>query len=376
MKRLLALLLLLPALAFAEFRGAWIATVHNINFPSEPGLSPETQKAQIIRLLDAAKRNRVNAVLFQVRPESDALYASKIEPWSRYLTGTQGASPGYDPLAFLISEAKKRGIQVHAWLNPYRGAANASQPRAANSITKRFPQYTYRVGNVLWMDPGAPAVQDQIVAVVKDLVSRYDLDGVHFDDYFYPYPTDSGAVYPFPDDATYAAYRARGGALSKSEWRRENVNTLIRRVGETVHSTRSGVKFGVSPFGIFQPGVPSGIVAGVDQFNQLYGDPLKWMRSGWIDYLAPQLYWKDGGPQSFSTLLRWWRSPQVNPAGVPIYPGIAVDRLTTHGWPASEIGRQLQIEKATGPRNGGGVIFWNIKALQNNTKGVSGVVSS
>ncbi len=144
MKRLLALLLLLPALAFAEFRGAWIATVHNINFPSEPGLSAETQKAQIIRLLDAAKRNRVNAVLFQVRPESDALYASKIEPWSRYLTGTQGVSPGYDPLAFLIAEAKKRGIQVHAWLNPYRGAANASQPRAANQITKKFPQYTYR----------------------------------------------------------------------------------------------------------------------------------------------------------------------------------------------------------------------------------------
>lgn len=374
--RYLLALLLLPLTAFADFRGAWIASVHNINFPSASGLSPEAQKAQIIRLLDAAKRNGLNAVMFQVRPESDALYQSSLEPWSRFLTGTQGASPGYDPMAFIIAEGKKRGIGVHAWINPYRGAATASKPRASNHISKRFPQYSYKIGSVVFMDPGAPEIQNHIVNVVRDLVKRYDLAGVHFDDYFYPYPTDGGKTYPFPDDTTYAAYRARGGTMTKADWRRDNVSTLIRRVGQTVHAERPGAKFGVSPFGIYRPGVPAGTTAGVDMYGQLYADAVRWMREGWIDYLSPQLYWRDGGPQSFSLLLRWWRGPEANPRGVPIYPGIAVERLTEKGWPAAEIGKQLQIERATGPRAGGGFILWNIKAIQNNTKGVNAVVGS
>ena len=373
---LLFVAFLLPLTVTADdFRGAWIASVHNINFPSSGGLSAEAQKAQIVGLLDAAKRCRLNALMVQVRPESDALYPSRIEPWSRYLTGTQGASPGYDPLAFFISEARKRGIEVHAWFNPYRGAANSSQPRAANHISKRFPQYAHRIGSVLWMDPGAPPIQENIVNVVRDVVQRYDVAGVHFDDYFYPYPTDSGHVYPFPDDATYAAYRARGGTLSRADWRRDNVNTLIRRVSQVVHSERPGVKFGVSPFGIYMPGVPPGIQAGVNQYEQLYGDPVKWMREGWIDYLAPQLYWRDGGPQSFSSLLRWWRSPQANPRGVPVWPGVALDRLSSHGWTSGEIARQLQVERSVGSRLRGGVIFWNIRALQNNTKSVNVVIA-
>lgn len=374
--RYLLAFLLLPLTAFADFRGAWIASVHNINFPSESGLSTEAQKTQIIRLLDAAKRNGLNAVMFQVRPESDALYQSSLEPWSRFLTGTQGASPGYDPLAFIIAEGKKRGIGVHAWINPYRGAATASKPRASNHISKRFPQYSYKIGSVVFMDPGAPEIQNHIVNVVRDLVKRYDLAGVHFDDYFYPYPTDGGKTYPFPDDTTYAAYRARGGTMTKADWRRDNVNTLIRRVGQTVHAERPGAKFGVSPFGIYRPGVPSGTTAGVDMYGQLYADAVRWMREGWIDYLSPQLYWRDGGPQSFSLLLRWWRGPEANPRGVPIYPGIAVERLTEKGWPAAEIGKQLQIERAIGPRAGGGFILWNIKAIQNNTKGVNAVIGS
>ncbi len=376
MKKLVLLFLLLPLVAFAgDFRGAWVASVFNINLPSKPGLSSDAQREQIIRILDAAKRCDLNALMVQVRPESDALYQSNIEPWSRYLTGTQGQSPGYDPLAFMINEGRKRGIEIHAWLNPYRGAANISQARTANHISRRFPQYAYRVGNVLWMDPGAPQVQDNILAVVKDLLQRYPLAGIHFDDYFYPYPTDSGAVYPFPDDATYAAYRARGGNLSKADWRRDNVNTLIRRTGQLVRSVKPGAKFGVSPFGIYMPGVPAGTKAGVDQYGQLYSDPLKWMREGWIDYLSPQLYWKDGGPQSFSALLRWWRSPAANPAGVAIWPGVAVDRLTSHSWLASEIANQLKIEQSVGPRGRGGIIFWNIKSLQQNTKGVAGIIA-
>ncbi len=369
-------LLLLPMTLMAEFRGAWVASVHNINFPAEPGMTAEAQKAQIVRILDAAKRNRLNALLVQVRPESDALYSSPIEPWSRFLTGSQGVSPGYDPLAFFIAEGKKRGIAIHAWLNPYRGAATAAKPRSSNHITKRFPQYAYKIGSVLWMDPGAPDVQNHIVNVVRDILKRYDVAGIHFDDYFYPYPTDSGHIYPFPDDVTYAAYRSRGGSMGKSDWRRDNVNTLIRRVGALVRSEKPGAIFGISPFGIFQPGVPAGTTAGVDMYTHLFGDPLTWMREGWIDYLAPQLYWRDNGPQSFSLLLRWWRGTQANPRGVPIWPGIAVDRLTEKGWPSSEIARQIDVERNTAPRQRGGFILWNMKALQNNTKGVNAVIGS
>lgn len=367
-----ALALMLPA--HADFRCAWISSVYNINFPANPGQSVETQKAQAARLLDAAKAAGLNSVLLQVRPESDALYASEIEPWSRYLTGTQGRSPGYDPLAFFIAEAKKRGIAVHAWLNPYRAAANSSQPRSENHISKKFPQFAYKVGTVLWMDPGAPQVQRQIVNIAVDLLKRYDIAGIHIDDYFYPYPKDGGGSHPFPDEATYAAYRAAGGTLDRADWRRNNVNTLVRALGAAVHATRPGAIFGVSPFGIYTKGSPPDVKAGVDQYHELYSDPVKWMREGWVDYLAPQLYWAEGGPQSFSSLLRWWRSPQVNPRGVPIWPGIAVDRMASHGWPASEISTQLGLEKSIAPRGRGGFLLWNIGPVAKNTKGIVPVV--
>jgi len=364
---LLAALLLSPPPAQAELRGAWISSVHNINFPSRQGLSEQEQKNQAIRLLDAAKSAGLNAVILQVRPESDALYPSQLEPWSRYLTGKQGVSPGYDPLAFFIAEGRKRGIEVHAWINPYRAATNASHSRTSNHISRRFPQYAYRIGNILWMDPGAPEVRRHINAVVRDLVTRYDIAGIHLDDYFYPYPTPKGGLPNFPDDTTH---RASGTNLSKPDWRRQNVNTLIRELGQTVRSTRPGVQFGVSPFGIYTKGSPANVKAGVDQYNQLFADPVTWMRQGWVDYLAPQLYWKEGGPQSFSSLLRWWRSPAANPRGIPIVPGIAVDRLTSHGWGPDEISRQLRLEKNISPRPQGGFLLWNIGPVSKNTKGV------
>ena len=374
-KFLLALIALaLTVSARADFRGAWISSVYNINFPSNPGQSAETQKAQAVRLLEAAKAAGLNTVLLQVRPESDALYPSEIEPWSRYLTGTQGRSPGYDPLAFFIAEARKRGMTVHAWLNPYRAAANAAQPRSENHISKKFPQFAYKVGSVLWMDPGSPQVQRQIVNVARDLVKRYDIAGIHLDDYFYPYPKGNSDVYPFPDDKTYAAYRSAGGTLDKSDWRRNNVNTLVHTLGEAVHAARPGVMFGVSPFGIYTKGSPPDVKAGVDQYHQLYSDPAMWMREGWVDYLAPQLYWAEGGPQSFSSLLRWWRSPQVNPRGIPVWPGLAVDRLTSHGWPVSEIATQLALEKTIGPRGRGGFLLWNIGPIAKNTQGIVSVI--
>jgi uncharacterized lipoprotein YddW (UPF0748 family) len=253
MKRFLtaiAALLSLTQLTKADLQGTWIASVHNINFPSKQGLPVEVQKQQASRLLDAAKAAGLNAVMLQVRPESDALYNSTLEPWSRYLTGTQGQSPGYDPLAYFIAQAKARGLQVHVWINPYRAAANSSQTRASNHISRRFPQYCYKIGSVLWMDPGSPEVRRHINSVVRELVDRYDIAGVHLDDYFYPYPTPKGGLPHFPDDKTYAAYRSSGGKLSKADWRRQNVHFLIRDLSQTVHSARPGLQFGVSPFGI------------------------------------------------------------------------------------------------------------------------------
>jgi uncharacterized lipoprotein YddW (UPF0748 family) len=370
-----ALLWVPPALSGADFRGAWVASVHNINFPSKSGLPAAAQKAEIARILDAAARANLNAVMVQVRPEGDALYPSDIEPWSRFLTGKQGASPGYDPLATFVAEGRKRGIRVHAWINPYRAATDAGASRADGHVARRFPKYAYRVGRTLLMDPGSKEVREHILRVVADLLSRYDLAGIHFDDYFYPYPSDSGQLPSFPDDATYAAYRKAGGPLDKADWRRENVNDLIRRTGALVRSKKPGALFGVSPFGIYRPGVPGGIKAGVDQYAQLYSDPVCWMREGWIDYLAPQLYWKEGGPQSFSALLGWWRGKSANPRGIPVWPGIAVDRLGSHGWGADEIARQLRIERSVGPRPPGGMIFWNIGALAGNKKGVLSVVA-
>lgn len=380
MKKLTLFLLAIASLPFAparaELQGAWISSVHNINWPSKQGLPAAAQKAEAVRLLDAARAAGLNAVMLQVRPESDALYQSRLEPWSRFLTGTQGSSPGYDPLEFFIAEASKRGLAVHAWINPYRAAANTSHPRTAGHISRRYPQYAYRIGTVLWMDPGSPQVRAHINSVVRDIATRYDIAGVHLDDYFYPYPTPKGGLPNFPDDKTYSAYRAAGGTLSKPDWRRQNVNALISELARTVRTARPGLRFGVSPFGIYTKGAPADVKAGVDQYHQLFADPLAWMRNGWVDYLSPQLYWREGGPQSFSSLLRWWRSPAANPRGVPIVPGVAVDRMASHGWGSDEIARQLRIEKSTTPRPSGGFLLWNIGPVAKNTKSVLPLIRS
>jgi len=358
-----------------DFRGAWVASVWNLNYPSKPGLSADQQRREIIQLLDVAKASGLNALLVQVRPESCALYPSQLEPWSRFLTGTQGRSPGFDPLQVFVEEGRKRGIAIHAWFNPYRAGINASNSRHDAHISRRFPQHTKRIGNLLWMDPGAPAVREFIVQVVADVARRYDLAGIHLDDYFYPYPA-AGKTVHFPDQDTYDAYRRSGGKLSQTDWRRENVNAMVRDLHRAVKQVKPNMLFGVSPFGIYTKGQPSDVKAGLDQLNQLYADPVKWMREGWVDYLAPQLYWRDGGPQSFSSLLRWWRDPRVNPRGIPIYPGLAIDRLGgTHNWPVTEIERQLSLERNIGPRRNGGFILYNIAPLQQNLKNVRSVVA-
>jgi uncharacterized lipoprotein YddW (UPF0748 family) len=209
-----------------------------------------------------------------------------------------------------------------------------------------------------------------VVKVCADLLSRYELAGIHIDDYFYPYPKNAGSAPAFRDNTTY---RASGTKLSLADWRRQNTARLVRDLCSVTHSTRPGAKFGVSPFGIYKDNTPPGVRAGLKQYDQLYADPVLWLREGWVDYLVPQLYWRDASDQSFSALWRWWRSPSVNPRGIPIYAGVALDRLVSHGWPLAEIDRQLRIVSGSGgpPK---GVVFWNIRPLQQNTKSVASLV--
>ena len=368
----------LPILSVsAELRGAWVASVYNLNFPSRPGLSEDEQTQQIRSLVDVAVRARLNALMVQVRPEGDALYASGLEPWSRFLTGVQGQSPGYDPLATFLAEGHKRGITIHAWINPYRAASNANSSLSRKHEVYELGDAVHRIGTALWLDPGDARVRAHVVAVVQDLVERYALDGVILDDYFYPYPSRTLPRGTFPDAATYSRYKQQGGTLTVEDWRRNNVNLLVRDLYSVVKNSRPRALFGISPFGIYTHGEPADVHADLDQYRDLYADPVKWMQAGWVDYLSPQLYWRDGGAQSYSSLLRWWRSPTINPRGVPIYPSIALERLGSgFNWPSGEIAHQIGLEQSIGPRSAGGFILWNIGQLARNEKGVASVVAS
>src|SRR5246127_4831086 len=245
-----SLLFLLSAQA-ADFRAAWVASVYNLNFPSRPGLPAEEQEQQIANIVEAAKKAGLNALMVQVRPEGDALYRSDIEPWSRFLTGVQGESPGYDPLQVFLREGSHFGVSIHAWINPYRAASNSGQPRASTHEAYTLTGAVRRVGSSVWLDPGDPAVRKHVSAVVKDLLDRYAVAGVILDDYFYPYPSRANPRGYFSDTNTHARYRSEGGALSLDDWRRHNVDLLISELHETVKATRPSALFGVSPFGIY-----------------------------------------------------------------------------------------------------------------------------
>jgi uncharacterized lipoprotein YddW (UPF0748 family) len=361
-----------PAEGAEVFKAAWVASVYNINFPSRRGLSTETQKAQIREIVETAAHSGLNALMVQVRPESDALYVSRIEPWSRFLTGTQGVGPGYDPLEYFIREAHRQGIAIHAWINPYRAAANTSEARAGNHVSRQFGDAVHRIGTSLWLDPGEPAVREHVVKVVRDILERYQVAGVILDDYFYPYPSRGFPKGSFPDHVFYARY---GGNTDLGDWRRQNINRLISELHDTVKAVRPGALFGVSPFGIYRKGFPDNVKVELDQYQDLYADPVAWLKNGWVDYLSPQLYWRDRSAQSFSALLQWWRSPLINPREIPIYPSIAIDRLGgSYGWPSSEIASQLAIEATIKPRSSGGFILWNVGPLLQNKKGIEVVV--
>lgn len=355
-----------------EFRGAWIATVWNIDFPSQTGLSAAQQQAEMVGLLDRIQSLNLNAVILQVRIEGDALYASSFEPWSVWLTGTQGQSPGYDPLGFAIAECRKRGLEIHAWFNPYRARSRSTAiPHAGNHISVTNPDCVYRHGNLLWMDPGKKVVQDLTFNVITDVVRRYDVDGVHLDDYFYPYPV---AGQEFPDRATYNAYRQNGGSLSLNDWRRENVNQMVQRLHQGIKALKPYVKFGISPFGIYRPDQPPGI-KGLDQYDQLYADPKKWLAQGWIDYIAPQLYWAIDPPaQSYRSLLNWWLDQ--NPQMRHVYTGNNISRLDGKVWQVGEFDRQLTLSRSWEKRLSLGNIFYSMKVLRDNKEGIGDLLKT
>jgi uncharacterized lipoprotein YddW (UPF0748 family) len=315
-----------PPALLREFRAAWVATVDNIDWPSRPGLPTAQARAELDAIVARAADLGLNALVLQVRPSGDAFYRSSLEPWSEWLTGAQGRAPDidWDPLAFAVERCHRRGLQLHAWCNPFRARHPAGKsPTAPEHVLSRLPAACVRYGPYRWMDPGDERAVEWSLSVLCDIVARYDIDGLHIDDYFYPYPQDGIA---FPDDPSYARYRAAGGRLDRGDWRRHNIDGFVQRLYGAVHEIKPWVLVGISPFGIARPGVPRGIEAGIDQFAQLHADVPKWLRAGWVDYLAPQLYWPiDQPPQSFAVLLPWWLAQ--NERQRHVWPGLAVGRI-------------------------------------------------
>lgn len=345
-----------------EMRGLWVATVANIDWPSRRGLSAKEQRSELIDILDRASRIGFNAIVLQVRPAADALYASPHEPWAAWLTGTHGEDPGYDPLAFAVAEAHARGLQLHAWINPFRAGNAADSASLASTHVFNARRDLVRVyGSHLWMDPGDPESHERSLRVIRDIASRYDVDGIHADDYFYPYQVNdsiTNRVVPFPDDSTYARYGAGG---DRDDWRRRNIDRFVERMYREVHEVKPHVVVGLSPFGIWRPRFPES-VRGLDAYATIYADSRKWLREGWIDYFVPQLYWAIGAPQqSFPVLLDWWIGENIQRRHV--WPGLAAYRVqngTPTAFSIAEIPDQLRIvrEKLAEP----GEILYNTKS--------------
>ena len=352
-----------PPVVTREFRGAWVASVYNIDWPSAKGLSASTQKAELRSMLDKMASLNLNAIIFQVRPHADALYQSSLEPWSPWLTGTMGRSPGYDPLAYCISEAHARGIEVHAWFNPFRALSNASMPTSSNHVSRTHPSAIRNFKNYKWMDPSNSFTQQRALAVIMDVTRRYDVDGIHIDDYFYPYPDVDKSGRPkqiFPD------------GKSPSQ-RRGYVNAFVKNMYKSVKQAKPWVRVGISPFGIWKPGVPSGTTANINAYEHLSADSRKWLSSGWCDYLSPQLYWRVSGPQSYTRLLSWWRDQGRR----PVWPGIATSRINSSedpGRPASEILNQVNLSRTIG-KNYAGHVHWSMKSLKQNRGGISSLLA-
>ncbi len=334
-----------------EFRAAWVATVYNLDWPSRAGLSAAQQKAELLAILNKAAQLRLNAIILQIRPNGDALYQSSYEPWSAWLSGA-GVNPGYDPLAFAIAEGHKRGIEIHAWFNPFR-ATVGGKAVGRGHVSSTMASHILRAGSTTMLNPSTGASQAHVLKVIMDVVKRYDIDGVHLDDYFYPYPPNHNV--------------ADGRTPSQ---RRAAVDSFVQRLYSEVKSAKPWVRVGISPFGIWRPNYPSGVKAGVDAYEHLACDARKWIQKGWVDYLAPQLYWRIAGDQSFTSLMQWWSGLNTRR---PIWPGIASQRIKSKEDPsrtASEIGRQIDYSRSLAKQSAG-QLFWSWTSLRENRGGIN-----
>lgn len=359
-----------------EFRAAWVATVANIDWPSQAGLTTEQQQNELITLLDRAAALHLNAIIFQVRPAADAFYNSPYEPWSPWLTGEMGQAPEpyYDPLEFAIREAHKRGLELHAWFNPFRaGHSSHTGTISDDHISVTHPHLVHRFGDFLWLDPGNPQARDHTLRVILDVVERYDIDAVHFDDYFYPYPSYAPGE-DFPDSLSWQTAAEQQRALLREEWRRENINSLIRDLAEGIREIKPHVRFGISPFGVWRPGYPE-LTSGFDSYRELHADARLWLRNGWVDYLSPQIYFRmDQVAQPFPVMLNWWREENVKERH--LWPGLYTSRLWTEGtrWEPSEITSQIYTARAFPGVTG--VIHFSMKTFLQNSGEINRLLTS
>lgn len=346
-----------------EMRGTWIQCVNG----QFQGMSTAAIQQSLTRQLDQLQRDGVNTIIFQVRAECDALYASKIEPWSRFLTGQQGVAPApyWDPLAWMIDQCHRRGMELHAWINPFRAKTKGTTTLAPNSIARTHPSWVFNYDNQLILNPALPEVRSYICRVVDDIVSRYDVDGLHIDDYFYPYPAP-GQVIPDAD-----LYRANPqGFRNIGDWRRNNVNLFMQQLCQTIHQRKPWVKFGVSPFGIYrnQSSDPrnGSATRGLQNYDDLYADVLLWINNGWVDYSVPQIYWQIGHPAAdYDTLIRWWNKYASNR---PLFIGEDVVRTTKYADPSNPNSHQLPAKRRLHQqmRNVSGTVLWYAKAVVDN----------
>ncbi|MCH4182123.1 MAG: family 10 glycosylhydrolase [Prevotella sp.] len=345
-----------------EFRGAWIQCVNGQFI----GMSTEQIQRMLSSQLDSLQKDGVNAIFFQVRPECDALYDSKLEPWSRFLTGKQGQAPSpyWDPLQWMIEQCHKRGMELHAWLNPFRAKTATTNELSNRHIVIRRPDLVFSYGGQFILNPGIPEVRDYICKVIDDIVSRYDVDGIHIDDYFYPYPVASQTI---PDEEQYR--KDPRGFTTIGDWRRDNVNLFIKQLSATIHYRKPWVKFGVSPFGIYRnkKSSPAGSATnGLQDYDDLYADVLLWVNNGWVDYCAPQLYWQIGHPAAdYSVLIKWWNQ---NAGNRPLYIGEDVIRTTRYADPENPRSNQMPAKFRLHAQNKNvkGTVLWYAKAVVDN----------
>ncbi len=375
-KRFISIFLLLCFFEFSlgqakpEFRGVWVATVDNIDWPAKGNTSSDSQKAEFIKMLDQHQRNGINAMVVQIRPATDAFYPSPYEPWSQWLTGLQGLppSPYYDPLQFMIDETHKRGMVFHAWCNPYRAEFKIGQsPLTATHITKLYPQWFLTYGDKRYFDPGNKEAQQHVVKVIRDVVSRYAVDAIHFDDYFYPYRITGKE---FPDSVSFARY---GNRMNKEDWRRSNVDSIILMLSKAIKEENKNCQFGISPFGVWRNIDKdlngSSTKAGQTNYDDLYADILLWLRKGWIDYVAPQLYFEIGHRTvDYTVLLDWWSKHSY---GKHCYIGLGIYKSGSNAAWSDKTQLPRQIEMLRNTANVQGMIFFSSKNIQSNTNGWS-----